>query len=277
MCRLYGFRASQPTKVECSLVYAQNALLSQSESDERGLPHPDGWGIASYRDGVPHVQRRASAAFEDLHFGLTAERSYARTVVAHVRQATVGPLAIENTQPFMHGRWVFAHNGTLRAIDSLRPELDAETAPDLLAGRSGGTDSEAVFYWLLTRMREAGIGELEPAALPAVSGVLSAGVAELSDRSAAAGETKPTRLNIILTDGSILLATRWRHSLYWVTRHGVRDCEICGIPHVHQDSAVGYEAVAVASEPITQEDWQEVPEASILAVDDRIRATIVPT
>jgi glutamine amidotransferase len=275
MCRLYGFHASQPTKVECSLVYAQNALLSQSASDERGLPHPDGWGIASYQDGVPHVQRRARAAFEDLHFGMTAERSYARTVVAHVRQATVGPLALENTQPFVYGRWVFAHNGTLRAIDSLGPELDAETAPDLLAGRRGATDSEVVFYWLLSRMREAGIGEIEPAEPAAVSDVLSAGVSELSERSEAAGETKPTRLNIILTDGSMLLATRWRHSLYWVARHGIRDCEICGIPHVHQDSDAEYEAVAVASEPITQEDWQGVPEASILAVDGQIRATIV--
>jgi glutamine amidotransferase len=276
MCRLYGFRASQPTKVECSLVYAQNALLSQSASDVRGLPHPDGWGIASYEDGVPRVQRRARAAFEDFRFGLTAARSYARTVVAHVRQATVGPLALENTQPFMHGRWVFAHNGTLRAIDSLRPQLDAETDPDLLAGRRGETDSEAVFLWLLSRMREADVDALEPVELGTLSSVVGAGIAELSERSAAAGETKPTRLNIILTDGSILLASRWRHSLYWVLRHGIRDCEMCGIPHVQPISDAAYEAVAVASEPITQEDWEEVPEGSLLAVDNGIRATLLP-
>ena len=27
MCRLYGFRANEETKVECTLVHAQNALL----------------------------------------------------------------------------------------------------------------------------------------------------------------------------------------------------------------------------------------------------------
>lgn len=276
MCRLYGLRASQPTKVECSLVYAQNALLSQSVSDVKGSAHPDGWGIASFEDGAPRVQRRARAAFEDLHFGLTASRSYARTVVAHVRQATVGPLAPENTQPFMHGRWVFAHNGTLRAIDSLRPEIDAETDADLLDDRAGETDSEAVFFWLLSRMREAGVDANGPDEIDSLSRVVGAGVVELSERSAAAGEAKPTRLNVILTDGRVLLASRWRHSLYWVPRHGVRDCEMCGIPHVRQVSTAPYEAVAVASEPITEEDWQEVPEGTILAVDGQIRTALLP-
>ena len=62
MCRLYGFRGNEPTKVECSLVYAQNALLAQSTGDERGEAHLDGWGIAVYEDGWPEVERRDTAA-----------------------------------------------------------------------------------------------------------------------------------------------------------------------------------------------------------------------
>ncbi len=31
MCRLYALRASEPTRVECSLVRAQNALMEQSK------------------------------------------------------------------------------------------------------------------------------------------------------------------------------------------------------------------------------------------------------
>ena len=31
MCRLYGFRANEPTKVECTLVYAQNAHTAMEE------------------------------------------------------------------------------------------------------------------------------------------------------------------------------------------------------------------------------------------------------
>ena len=113
MCRLYGFRANEPTKVECSLVYAQNALLSQSIEDQRGEAHSDGWGIGYYADSEPSFERRDMAAHADEHFSLAAERVFARTVIAHVRQATVGRHALANTHPFSYGPWVFAHNGTL--------------------------------------------------------------------------------------------------------------------------------------------------------------------
>ncbi len=74
MCRLYGFRANEETKVECSLVHAQNALMLQSRADLRGRAHPHGWGLAFYHNVHPTVVRRASAAYEDLHFSETVER-----------------------------------------------------------------------------------------------------------------------------------------------------------------------------------------------------------
>ena len=68
MCRLYGFRANEPTKVECTLVHAQNALLLQSQSDQRGKSHPDGWGISAYQGERPWCERHALAAYEDAPF-----------------------------------------------------------------------------------------------------------------------------------------------------------------------------------------------------------------
>jgi predicted glutamine amidotransferase len=53
MCRLYGFRANEPTKVECTLVYAQNALMVQSREDLTGRGNAHGWGIATYEDHCP--------------------------------------------------------------------------------------------------------------------------------------------------------------------------------------------------------------------------------
>ena len=66
MCRLYGFRASEATKVECSLIHAQNALLLQSRSDMMGREHADGWGLASYRNSEISLEHRDTAAFEDV-------------------------------------------------------------------------------------------------------------------------------------------------------------------------------------------------------------------
>ncbi len=35
MCRLYAMHANEPTRVECGLVIAQNALMTQSQSDSQ--------------------------------------------------------------------------------------------------------------------------------------------------------------------------------------------------------------------------------------------------
>ena len=108
MCRLYGFRATEETKVECTLVHAQNALIVQAEGDLTGREHAHGWGVATYRNGTPKVEKQASPAFYGEHFSRVAERAHATTAVAHVRRATVGGTGLENTHPFHHGSWVFA-------------------------------------------------------------------------------------------------------------------------------------------------------------------------
>ncbi len=100
MCRLYRLQANEPTRVECSLVEAQNALMVQSRRDREGLVHGHGWGIADHSGGLPSVEKQASASRHGEHFRKAAARIYATTVVAHVRRATVGPPTIENAHPF---------------------------------------------------------------------------------------------------------------------------------------------------------------------------------
>jgi len=275
MCRLYGFRANAPTKVECTLVHAQNALLLQSRADLRGKSHPDGWGIGFYHNTIPEVERRASAAYEDLHFSATAERVYSETVIAHVRMATVGQPLVSNTHPFSYGRWIFAHNGTLSGFARLCRRLEHEVDAEFAAHRVGETDSELIFVWMLTRMARAGISpELHCDDTTSLVQLVTESVRQLAAESAASGERGPARLNFMLTDGKILVASRWNHTLYWVARHGIHDCEICGIPHVHEQPGHEYRAVVVASEPISHESWLELPEHSILSVDADVRAEV---
>lgn len=276
MCRLYGFRANEPTKVECTLVRAQNALLIQSREDRRGRSNPDGWGIAIYENGAPHVKRSHTAAFEDLRFSATAERAFSETVVAHVREATVGRIDPANTHPFRHGPWVMAHNGTVSGFDRVESRLVEETDDDLLAERSGSTDSEMAFLWLMTRMRRSGLDLEHPATDRQLLGeVVAEGVRGLADRSEVLSVDSPERLNLLLTDGQVMVATCWNHSLFWVERPGVHDCEVCGIPHVHHRTGCAYRAVVIASEPLSHEDWRAVPNRALLFVDPEIRSTLV--
>ena len=275
MCRLYGFRANEATKVECTLVHAQNALLLQSRIDSRGESHSDGWGISFYENELPEVERRDTAAHQDVHFSVTAERVYAQTVVAHVRAATIGAHALANTHPFVCGHWSFAHNGTLWGFDALRGRLEAETDPELLARRAGTTDSETIFYWLLTRLRDSGV--VLARTVPVIDmlvGGLARAVERLEGMTQGTSAQRPPRLNLLLTDGRNMVASRWRNTLWWVYREGIHDCEICGIPHVEHDRERRYRAVVIASEPITQETWQEMTNGSVASVDEELKVRV---
>jgi glutamine amidotransferase len=258
MCRLYGFRATEPTKVECTLVYAQNALMLQSLEDQTGRSHAHGWGVATYTDRVPQVERQAWAAYHGEHFRRTAARTYSRTVVAHVRRASIGFVGPENTHPFVHGRWVFAHNGTLRAFDKIRQQmLDAMTPEHRMAIR-GSTDSEHVFHLLMSlRERCPSLTPLE---------TLQVGLRQVIDWSRKADATANIGLNVLLTDGEELVGSRWDRTLWYVEREQVQDCEICGFPHIRHDPQANYRAAVIASEPISHEHWIAVPEGTIFSL-----------
>ena len=115
---------------------------------------------------------------------------HAKHVIAHIRLATRGAVALENTHPFQRelwGRyWVFAHNGTLKNFD---PAFDGHFTP------VGGTDSEAAFCWILSRLK-ARFGLMPP-----LRDELFDVLAELTREVSAHGE-----FNFLLSNGEWLLA-----------------------------------------------------------------------
>ena len=268
MCRLYGFRSNEPTKVECSLVHAQNALMVQSRADLQGFSNAHGWGIAVYEDTVPHVERQAWAAYHGEHFRRAAARIFARDVLAHVRRATVGPPAIENTHPFVHGRWAMAHNGTVPGFKTLRAEMLAAMTPEHRAAIRGVTDSEHVFRVIMSYHDRAPDQPLLDTVRLAVLQVIA--------WCRAINPWARIGLNLLLTDGQRLVGTRWGRTLHYIHRRGIYDCEICGFPHIHHEPGTDYRAITIASEPITHEAWREVPDHSIFAADAETGLTIEP-
>lgn len=258
MCRLYGFRATEPTKVECTLVHAQNALMVQSREDQTGVSHAHGWGVATYTDSVPQVDRQAWAAYHGEHFRRTAARIFSRTVIAHVRRASVGSVSLDNTHPFAHGKWVFAHNGTLRAFDAMREWMLKMMTEEHRQAIRGATDSEHVFHFVMSWWAK------HPNLTP--SEALRTSLQQVIVQSRKTDATAAIGLNVLLSDGDELVGSRWGRTLWYVERHQIQDCEICGFPHVHHDPDTHYQAAVIASEPISDEPWVEVPEGTIFRV-----------
>ena len=161
---MFGFCAALPAAVARALIDEPNALQIQSRD------HADGWGIGYYPEGAlaPLVLRSINPAFADDEFADTADRVSARTVIAHVRRASCGPVSLENTHPFHHDRWMFAHNGTVSRFQDVRSSLEAAIDRRLHRLIRGDTDSERCFLLLLSRLLAG--GPLEKPRSPAAMG-----------------------------------------------------------------------------------------------------------
>jgi len=234
MCQLLGMNANTPTDV----------MFSFTGLATRAQEHKDGFGIAFFEDrGVRLFVDHHSARVSPVAELVKRYPIKSGNVIAHIRKATQGRVALENTHPFMRelwGRyWVFAHNGDLK---NFHPRLHAAFRP------VGDTDSEWALCWLMQELAKA------HAAVPPIA-ELTRTLAELLPRPAAHGA-----FNLLLSNGQAL----WAHAstrLHWLQR---------GHPFAHarladEDLTVDFATLTtpqdrvavVATEPLTAgEDWR---------------------
>jgi predicted glutamine amidotransferase len=192
MCRVFGCVAAEPVSIRHELLEADNPLIRQSED------HDSGWGMAVYEraNGLdPRCVRFPEAAFADDGF-LDATDLRGRIFNVHVRRATMGGLALENTHPFCLGSYTLGHNGTIvRYPRLLTPEVRRP---------QGDTDSEHLFNLLMHDFDDG-----DP-------------VACLRETMRRAVECSPfSGLNILFSDGEKLFAYRLGlFELHWLARPG---------------------------------------------------------
>lgn len=271
MCRLFGFRSVIPSQVHRSLLAAENALGVQSNQ------HPDGWGVAFYIDGAPHVTRSPSTALGDALFHRLSGVVASETVLAHVRKATQGEKTVFNCHPFQHGRWVFAHNGDIPRFDELRAALLELVEQRLRRFVMGDTDSEVVFFVFLSELsRAAGPGK-KPDLADALTALRSTikRVRELCD--ARPGVDK-SLLTLMATDGETLVATHGGKELYFSTyKTRCADREQCPSLSAACEAPSPNGTVnhfIVSSEPLQGENvWLPLSPGDIVGVDSRMRVT----
>jgi predicted glutamine amidotransferase len=268
MCRLFGFRSVIPSQMHRSLIAAENALGRQSER------HPDGWGVAYYVDGAPHVTRSPTHALGDTLFHRVSGVVSSETVLAHVRKATQGGHTVLNCHPFQYGRWVFAHNGDVPTFHQHRAALMDEVSPRLRRFVLGETDSEVVFFMLLSRLEALG-----PLAQPRDAGeVMAALAATVRDvhRIAVATPDAPNKLTLIVTDGTTMAAHQGGKELFFSTyKTRCSDRETCAslAPHCEAPTTTGsVNHLVFSSEPLHGENiWLPLAEGDLVGVDRRMK------
>lgn len=245
MCRHLGY-LGPPVSLHELLWSPSHSLLEQSwdPHDMRGggTSNADGFGVGWYpaEGAEPARYRNASPMWTDVSFGEVARWTRSSAVVGSVRSATPGmPVLSTACAPFADGPWLFSHNGVVRGWpDSLVP-LASELPVAELMTLDAPTDSAAMWAVLRRRLRDGH----DPVAA----------VRELTEQVLAVAPE--SRMNLLLTDGSRMIATACWHAL-------VVRC--------------GEDEVTVASEPFgPASGWEPVPDRHLL-VADRGEVRITP-
>lgn len=218
MCRHVGWLGA-PRTLSSLLLEPEHSLRVQSYRPRRqraGLINADGWGVGFHGEArvEPARWRSNRPLWGDASFASVAPLVSAFCIVGAVRSATVGmPLDETASSPFTSGRWLLSHNGVVDRA-TLGPHANAESMCD-----------SAV---LAAHLFELGAENV------------AAFVTELGARDTAA------RLNVLVTDGERMLATRWGDTL--CTR---RD----------------EDGVVIASEPFDDDPrWVDVPDRHLVEV-----------
>lgn len=259
MCELFAMSSRMPTTVGFSL-----ELLARRGGAEG--PHRDGWGVGYYSGPDALLLREPGAASESgLAHHIEQHGPPSELVISHIRLATRGERALQNTQPFMRelgGRChLFAHNGELDGLDSL---------PAVVSGRFrpiGDTDSESAFCSLLNHLVPLWDGvDQEPPALDERFGLVVGFAAHLRGLGIA---------NFLYADSDALFVHSDHrtppgseevlpglHVLARGCMEEVPDLSGSGVTL----TTVQQSLTLVASAPLTDEAWQPLADGEVLAI-----------
>lgn len=257
MCRWLAYSGS-PVLLDDLLFRPDHSLIDQSLHSRLGATttNGDGFGIGWYGPGeTPAVFRSVDPAWNDQNLRNLSRHLSSGLVFAHIRASTGSPIQQTNCHPFCHGRWLWMHNGAIRAFDTVKRDLAFAVDPSLYAAIEGSTDTELFFYLALT----FGLEDDPPAAVERAVGFIE-------ETGRARGVEHPVQMTVATTDGESVWVFRYSSerqtgSLFYSTAVETLRSQYPDHPVFRELSE---ETRLVVSEPLSDlaGAWNEVPEAS---------------
>ncbi len=250
MCQLLGMNCNVPTDICFSF---EGFSARGGKTDD----HSDGWGIAFF-------EGKGCRTFLDAKSSITSPVAefvcrypiHSTHVIAHIRKATQGEIALENCHPFQRelwGKyWVFAHNGNL---PDFNPVQNGCFQP------VGTTDSEKAFCLILNHLRQH-FDEKQPELAD-----LYSALAKITASIASVGV-----FNYLLSDGEHFF-TYCSTKLSYI----IRQAPFAAAHLIDQDMTVDFSELTtpsdrvavIATTPLTDNEvWTQIPPGELLVFHD---------
>jgi glutamine amidotransferase len=263
----------EPALVDDLLFGAEVSLVRQA-TDARfmQLMNLGGFGMAAWApDSVtpaaPFTYRTPGVPMFDRNLKSLCEKVRASAVVAHVRGVIYEPserVGPQNVHPFMFpgAAFALAQNGDLFDFSRMRMDLLNYIPGSLAALIEGTTDTETFYALCLAQLDDpfapCGVEEMAQAARDALRIV-----GEIRDQR---GIGVQSPINLVLTDGRNMVATRFVYDYGWYPDDG----SFFAGEREHDFTTLWYSAadtrLVIASEPLTRDtsSWLKAPEYSML-------------
>lgn len=269
MCRFVAYLGS-PILLEDILVKPANSLIMQSlHARESNIPtNGDGFGLGWYNPEIseePALFTSIFPAWNDRNLLNLTAKIKSPCFAAHVRAASNSGVTNYNCHPFVHGKWLFMHNGDISNFILIKRHLRRLLDDDLYNWIQGETDSEHFFALFLQLAKTKDLSKNS-----VVADVLQDTFIKINELiENYAGGKNESYFNLCLTDGKRLIASRYctiknemPESLHYFTGKGIH--KYFNIHGFAQKSAL------ISSEKLTNfnADWQDVPANHILLIDE---------
>ncbi|MGM9649308.1 MAG: class II glutamine amidotransferase [Butyricicoccaceae bacterium] len=226
MCELFGFSSAKPMTI--------NGWLKEFYT--HSSQHPHGWGLALLNGHEVSIEKEPIQATKSRYLKERLKQNITeRTVLAHIRYATIGNLEYANCHPYTAtdstGRqWTLIHNGTI---------FDYPQLSEYISIQQGSTDSERILLYLIDCMNRKTKENGAPLDKRQRFELLDSVVCDM-----AAGN----KLNLMIYDEELLYVhTNYAHSLYFMQQDDV---------------------VVITTQPLSRGEWLPVPFTTLLAYSD---------
>lgn len=253
MCRWLTY-CGEPTYLDRIIFETENSLIHQSLHARRShvTTNGDGFGIGWYAEReTPGTYRDILPAWNDANLRSLAHQIRSGLFLAHVRASTGTATSRANCHPFSFGKWLFMHNGQVGGYEKIRRRIEALVDDDYYLNRLGTTDSELIFYLMLSLGLERDPMRAMQEAIGAVLKIMREAMI-----------IEPLRFTAVLTDG--------------VSIHAIRFATDEAPPSLFWRRAA--DRLLIVSEPLDDDhvQWQEVPPGQMLVTKGHAEIDMVP-
>jgi len=152
MCRWMAYKG-QSIYLEDWLLNSQHSLIEQSKSADLAKyeVNGDGFGVGWYgKKFEPGLFKSIRPAWNNINLKSLAAQVSSPLFLAHVRSATGTPIQETNSHPFQYKNWLMVHNGIIHEYQDVKKELIEHIDAKYFRYILGSTDSEVLFYLLLS-------------------------------------------------------------------------------------------------------------------------------